>query len=161
MTLIAFCRWLEHTAAATAIAESDWLFPAIESLHVIALTTVVGSIALVDLRLLSLSARRIPVSRLIETTLPLTWAAFVVAVISGALLFATDATGYLENQPFRYKMLLIACAGVNMLVFHFVTGRRLREWSTEHTPAAAKLAGALSLMLWAGTVVLGRWIAFA
>ena len=161
MTLTAFCHWLEHSAVATAIAESDWLFPAIESVHVIALTTVVGSIALVDLRLLSLSARRIPVSRFIDAILPLTWAAFVVAVISGALLFATDATGYLENQPFRYKMLLIACAGANMLVFHFVTGRRLREWSTEHTPGAAKFAGALSLVLWTGTVVLGRWIAFA
>jgi hypothetical protein len=160
MTLFEFCRWLEHTSIATAIAESDWLFPAIEAVHVIALTTVVGSIAMVDLRLLSLLLRNVEPARLIESTLPVTWVAFGFTVASGLLLFGSAATHYLENVPFRYKLLLIGLAGVNMLVFHFVTGARPAVWKVGGTPLGARIAGAASLLLWTGVVVLGRWIAF-
>ena len=150
MTLLEICRWLEDTSIATAIAESDWLFPGVEAVHVIALTTVVGSIAMVDLRLLSLAFRNVEPARLIQSTLPVTWVAFGFAVVSGSLLFASAATHYLDNGPFRYKLLLIGLAGVNMLVFHFLTGAR-----------GARFAGLASLLLWTGAVVLGRWIAFA
>ena len=161
MTLTEFCRWLESSGVATAIAESDWLFPALESVHVIAFTTVLGSIAIIDLRLLCLMYRNVALERLMASTLPVTWVAFVAAVISGVLLFASAATDYVENALFRYKLLLMLVAGANMIVFHFITGRRLQEWHASSTPLAAKAAGVLSLFLWVGTVVLGRWIAFA
>lgn len=161
MTLLEFCHWLEDTSVALAIAESDWLFPGIEAIHVIALTTVVGSIAMVDLRLLSLVLRKVEPARLIQSTLPVTWVAFGFAVVSGALLFASAASHYLDNAPFRYKLLLIGLAGVNMLIFHLVTGARPAEWKTGSTPLGARLAGVASLLLWTGAVVLGRWIAFA
>jgi hypothetical protein len=161
MTLTEFSQRLESSGVATAIAESDWLFPALESVHVIAVTTVLGSIAIIDLRLLSLMSRKVAIGRLMASTLPVTWAAFVVAVISGASLFASAATDYLENALFRYKLLLMLVAGANMIVFHFITGRRLDEWHASSTPLAAKAAGMFSLSLWIGTVVLGRWIAFA
>jgi hypothetical protein len=161
MTLLEFCRWLEDTPMATAIAESDWLFPGLEAIHVVALTTVVGSIAMVDLRLLSVLFRNVDCSRLIQHTLPVTWVAFAFAVASGFFLFASAATNYLENGPFRYKLLLILLAGVNMAIFHFVTGKRLTDWIPPRMPAGAKFAGAASLLLWTGAVVLGRWIAFA
>ncbi len=150
MTLLEFCRWLEDTSIATAIAESDWLFPGLEAVHVIALTIVVGSIAMVDLRLLSLVLRNVEPARLIQSTLPVTWVAFGFAVASGSLLFASAASHYLDNAPFRFKLLLIGLAGVNMFVFHFLTGAR-----------GARFAGATSLLLWTGAVFLGRWIAFA
>jgi hypothetical protein len=161
MTLLELCRWLEDLSVATAIAESDWLFPLVEAVHVIALTIVVGSIAMVDLRLLSLVLRRVDPARLIASTLPVTWIAFGFAVVSGLLLFASAATHYLDNLPFRFKLALIGLAGVNMLVFHFVTGKRPAEWNPARMPPGARFAGVVSLLLWTGAVVLGRWIAFA
>jgi len=74
---------------------------------------------------------------------------------------AVTATSYLGNAPFRYKLLLILLAGANMVLFHFVTGRRPAEWSRGRPPPAARVAGGTSLLRWTGAVALGRWIAFA
>ncbi|MFO7278473.1 MAG: hypothetical protein DIU56_015720 [Pseudomonadota bacterium] len=160
MTTSTFFEWLESTPVSVAIAQSSWLFPAIEAVHVLALTAVVGSIAMVDLRLLSLWSSGVPAGRLVRSLLPVTWVAFAVAVVSGLVLFATGATVYLANEPFRYKLLLILLAGVNMLVFHALAGQRLNSWQAGATPLFARFAGGLSLLFWTGVVFLGRWIAF-
>ncbi len=156
---------LETTRLATAISESTWAFPTIETVHVLAITLVVGSIAMVDLRLLGLSLRRRPIAELLVEVLPWTWTSFVVAVASGALLFASAATHYWGTAPFRAKMLLLALAGANMLVFHLAVQRRLPaaaagDDSRGGPGAAAKLCGAISLCLWIGIVGCGRWIGF-
>jgi len=101
------------------------------------------------------------VRELTGEVLPWTWASFCVAVITGALLFSSNATHYWGTVPFRAKMLLLALAGVNMLVFHGTTYRSLATWDgAAHTPRAAKVAGGLSLALWIGVVTMGRWIGF-
>ena len=87
-----FLLWLESTPPAIAISESSWLFPGIESIHVLAITLVVGSITMVDLRLLGINLRERPVGELIAEVLPWTRASFAVAVCSGALLFSSNAT---------------------------------------------------------------------
>jgi hypothetical protein len=154
------CQWLQSLPFSQEIAESEWLFPTIETLHVLALVLVVGSISLVDLRLLGLRARERPFSQVAREMLPLTWSAFVVAAVAGFLMFASKATTYAANWPFQLKVLCLGLAAINMLVFHCVGNRCLSEWDTTATPMAAKLAGGVSLTLWVTIVAAGRWIGF-
>ena len=156
-----FLHWLETTPPATAISESSWLFPGIESIHVIAIALVVGSISMVDLRLLDVNLRDRPVGELMAEVLPWTWASFAVAVCTGALMFASNASKYWGTVPFRAKMLLLFLAGINMIVFHATTNRSVAFWGRQaRTPRAAKISGGVSLALWIGVVSFGRWIGF-
>ena len=150
---------LRQSDIATAIREGDYLFPSIECVHVLALCIVVGSILVVDLRLLGLASRGRPVRQVITSIVPLTLAAFAVAAAAGGLLFISKADKYLENGFFLAKLGLIAAAGLNMAVFHLVTGRDLDRWGAE-PPTGAKIAGGLSLFLWISVVACGRWIGF-
>jgi hypothetical protein len=155
-------QWLHDTPFATAIRESGVLFPWIESVHVLAVTLVVGSISIVDLRLLGIASVNRSVASLSIEVVPFTWTAFGVAVLTGSALFASHAVGYAHNFQFRMKMLLLVLAGVNMLVFHLIMGRGVGRWSEcAVTPWQGKIAGLISLMLWIGIVAFGRWIGFA
>ena len=161
MTVLDLCTWLEATPLAVSITESEWMFPTIETIHVLALTLVVGSIAMLDLRILGVSNRSLGVMQLSDETLPWTWGAFVVAAISGSLMFVSAATKYYGNVPFRIKLVLLALAGINMAVFHVTAYRAVHTWNTSlPTPTAARVAGSLSLIFWIGVVVAGRWIGF-
>ncbi len=138
------------------------MFPAFESVHVIAITLVVGSVIVVDLRVLGLASRSQRVSALSEEILPWTWAAFVIALISGAFLLAAKAHTYFGNLQFQLKMALMFAAGVNMLVFHWVPYRTVRAWDLGQTaPAMARFACGLSLVFWILIVAMGRWIGFS
>jgi hypothetical protein len=153
--------YLEGSSLADSIRENDVLFPMIESVHVLAICLVVGSILAVDLRLLGVASIGRPVSRVTSGILPLTWGAFVVAVGSGGLLFISNATKYLANGFFIAKLLLIGAAGLNMLVFHAVSARDLPKWDEQaRLPVSARLAGGLSICLWIAVVACGRWIGF-
>jgi hypothetical protein len=154
-------RSIQDTALAQWISTSDAAFPWIETIHVICITTMVGVIAVLDLRLLHAAWSRRPVRQVSAEVLPFTWGAFVLAAITGALLFSSKASEYVENWPFRLKMLTIACAGINMVVFHFTTYRGVDGWDTgQAPPRAARVAAGLSLLFWATVIVFGRWIGF-
>jgi hypothetical protein len=153
--------WLHDTTFGTAIRESAVLFPWIESVHVLAVTLVVGSISIVDLRLLGVASANRSVASVSADVLPFTWTAFIFAVLTGSALFTSHAVGYAQNFQFRMKLLLLVLAGVNMLTFHLIMGRGLGRWSEAGaTPWQGKLAGLISLMLWIGIVAFGRWIGF-
>lgn len=140
---------------------SGWWFANIETLHVLATSAVFGSIAMIDLRLLGVTSRDSRVSRLSREILIYTWVAFALSVITGTLLFISKAETYFHNLQFQLKCLLMALAGVNMLMFHFGTYRRVLEWdSALPPPIGARLAGGLSLALWIGVIFMGRWIGF-
>jgi Family of unknown function (DUF6644) len=159
--LQAFCEWLYNTPFAATIRGNELLFPWFESVHVLAITLVLGSIAVVDLRLLGIASVNRPVTRLIREVLPVTWCAFAVAAITGGTLFTSNAVEYVKNFPFQMKMLLMALAGINMLVFHFVTYRSVGQWDeARRTPLAARFAGGFSIALWLAIVAFGRWIGF-
>ena len=159
--LQSFSEWLQNTAVGSFISASTWAFPTIETVHVFVLVIVVGTIAIVDLRLLSVASRNRSVSQLSNDVLPITWSAFCLAAVTGALLFSSKATEYLANGPFRIKVALLVLAGLNMLLFHFMTYRSVHQWDDAHrAPSAARFAGALSLAFWIGVVVCGRWIGF-
>jgi hypothetical protein len=139
---------------------TEWLFPIIETLHVVALTLVVGSIALIDLRLLGIASRESTVSRLSYEVLPWTWIAYCAAAVFGTLMFMSKAEIYAGNLQFRLKFVCMGLAAINMLAFHFVTYRQVARWDTGVPPPSAKAAGALSLALWIGVVFFGRWTGF-
>jgi hypothetical protein len=160
MSLLAMMTWLEHRPFAIAIAESTWLFPIVETVHVLALTVVVGSVAMMDLRLLGVGSKDRAASEVISSSLPWAWSAFAVAFCAGSMMFSSKAATYYVNVPFRIKMLCLALAAVNMLFFHFFTARGMAAWDRGTPPRAARLAAACSLTLWVVIVATGRWIGF-
>jgi len=160
MSLRTLCDDLQEFGFALAIRESPWLFPTIETIHVLALVLVIGSIMMVDCRLLGIAHRQRSVTRLAGEALPLTWCAFAVAAVAGILLFSSKAATYYDNWPFRIKMLCLALAGLNMLWFQLRIYPHVAEWDHGDVPFAARAAGGVSLCLWVIVVAAGRWIGF-
>src|SRR6478736_1443878 len=109
--------WIGNSSVGVYMAENATAFPLVEGLHVLSISIVIGVIAVVDLRLVGLASKSYRVTRLSGTLLPLTWVAFVAAVITGLLLFASKPQGYFDNIFFRIKMITLVLAGINMLVF--------------------------------------------
>jgi hypothetical protein len=144
----------------TQIRESDWLFPTIETVHVFALVLVVGTIMTVDLRLLGFANKERPFSQVASEMLPWTWMAFGIAALAGMLMFSSKALTYYGNIPFRWKMVCLMLAGINMAIFHWLGTRRLETWDRGRPPRAAKFAGGASLLLWTTIVAAGRWVGF-
>lgn len=154
-------QWFESSSLAIFIQQSSWAFPAIETVHVIAVALVVGTISVVDLRLLGLASTGRPITQLCREILPITWASFVLAVVAGSLMFISQAMEYFVNYAFRAKFIIMALAGINMLVFQLITCRRVSNWDRGSAiPVAGRLAGGISLACWIGIVFFGRWIGF-
>lgn len=146
---------------------SEWLrtslkaLPIVNALHVISIATVFGTIFLVDLRLLGYPNVNRSFTRLHHELVRWTWAAFALAVVSGLLMLAVNAVTYYRNTAFWLKMGVIVVAGINMLVFERWTAKSAPSWDQGvMPPTRARLAGALSLVLWISVIVLGRWIGF-
>ncbi|HJO11454.1 MAG: hypothetical protein QGG67_11930 [Gammaproteobacteria bacterium] len=153
-------RWIdvENWPISWEIGGTSW-FPFLESIHVIAATFVVGSILMVDLRLMGLAAVRYKISTLSKELLPWTWGAFVVAIITGLGMFITRAASHVVNPAFQWKVVLLLLAGINMAYFHFQVYKNIARWDTETvTPTQLKMIGSLSLFLWAGVMLAGRWV---
>jgi uncharacterized membrane protein len=154
-------EWLQASSLAVFIHKTAWAFTTIEVVHVFAVSLVIGTIMIVDLRLLGLASTRRPFAELSRQVLPFTWAAFVIAVIAGSLLFISRATEYFVNTMFWIKMSLIVLAGINMVIFEFITVRGVKEWNLNPTPPSpARLAGGISIACWVLVLVFGRLIAF-
>ena len=161
MSLTDLMKSLQESPIGLAIRESAWMFPTLESIHVVALVLVAGSISIVDLRLLGVSSRNHSITQLSNDVLPWTWSAFVVAALTGSLLFISNASKYFINVPFRFKLVMLALAGTNMLVFNIITSKSIKNWDSDTaTPVAAKVAGTLSLVFWILVIAFGRWIGF-
>lgn len=126
----------------------------------LALTLVVGSVAMMDLRLLGFGSHTRSASEVIANSLPWAWSAFAVAFIAGSLMFSSKAGTYYLNIPFRIKMVCLTLAALNMLVFHFFTARGMVAWDRGMPPPSARFAAACSLTLWIIIVATGRWIGF-
>jgi hypothetical protein len=157
-----FLEWLQALPLAVFIHKTPWAFTTIEVIHIFAVSMVIGTVAIVDLRLLGFASTRRPFAELSRQVLPFTWAAFVLAVVAGSLLFISRATDYFANAVFWVKMSLIVVAGINMAIFEFVTVRDVQKWNLDPTPPRpARLAGGLSITCWVLVVVFGRLIAFS
>jgi MFS family permease len=158
---IGFCQWLESTRASIALHESIWVYPIVESLHVLSLCVFLGLTVLLDLRLLGASLSASPASRVIRRLMPWIIAGFVVIMATGALLFYADPVKTYLNLFFRLKLLFLVAAGLNAALFHLMASRTLPQWDRDpRPPLRARLAGGLSLALWAAIVICGRMMAY-
>jgi hypothetical protein len=153
-------QWLESTPLSLFVMQSAFGFSALDMIHIAAISVVFGMIAVVDLRLLGLASRDCAVTDICGEALPWTWTAFGIAVLTGVVMFTGQAVKYSGNFAFRMKLLLILLAGINMLVFHFVTYRGVAKWDRAPVPLSARVAGAISLACWAAVVAYGRWTAY-
>ncbi len=153
-------RWLENTGVAVAVRESAWLYPAVETMHIIGFVMLVGAAAMFGLRLLGAS-RWLPVTETARHLLKWSRASLLLVVPSGLLLFMSNATALSTNPAFRLKLVLLAAAGVNAYIFHRWPFKTVTAWNRDvPTPAAAKISAVVSLALWASVISCGRFIAY-
>jgi hypothetical protein len=161
MSLLPFCQWLAATPGSTALHESLFMYPLVESVHVLTLCLFVGMSTMLDLRLLGLALRRVPLTDIANRLFPWMFVGFAVMVITGVLLFYAIPVRSYQSIWFRMKVVLLICAGLNAWIFHATIYQSVRNWDvTELVPPRARLAGILSLVFWAGIIVFGRMIAY-
>ncbi len=160
MDISALLKSLEDTGLATGIRNSLYFFPFLESVHVMALSVVFGTIVVVDLRALGVASTHRSFTTMSSELLRITWAAFVVAALTGTLMFTTNARVYFHNTSFRVKMLLLALAGLNMAVFHLTAERSVARWDRSAAPRAGRITAATSIALWIAIILVGRVIGF-
>lgn len=159
--ILAGCRWLESTSVSIGIRESIWTYPIIESAHVLGLTLFMGLLLFWDCRLIGVTFRHVPVSRIWKRLFPWITAGAALMVVTGLLLFWSDPVRFYGNIFFRVKVIGLVLALLNALAFHFGIERRLIDWDTAPTtPRAAWFAGAASISLWVLVIVAGRLIAY-
>jgi hypothetical protein len=156
-----FAEWLASTSGSIALHESLFMYPVVESVHVLTLCIFVGLAATLDLRLMGVTLTRTPVSEVARRLLPWMAGGFVVMVVTGVLLFYAIPIRSWHNVFFRFKLILLVLAGLNAWVFHARIWRSVTDWDLEPvTPRAARFAGTASLLLWAAIIVSGRMIAY-
>ena len=155
---------LEASGLGQAMRQWLWLYPAVETVHIIGIALLFGSIAVLDLRLLGF-IRKVPVRALAAQVLPWSIGAFVLIVPSGLLMFVAHATDFIQSPVFVVKICLIMAALLNAALFHAITFRTADVWDSQEMrelrpPPSARLAGALSLLLWASVIACGRLLAY-
>jgi hypothetical protein len=149
-----FIQWLSDNATANPMNGPEWAFPVVESMHFIGFAFLIGTIAIVDLRLLGLGMRRQPAGQLERDLAPWTYAGVAIMLITGPLMFSADAMTYYVNPSFRIKMACLATALVYNFTLHRMAARSTRPG------LAGMLAACLSLALWTCVLASGRMIAF-
>jgi hypothetical protein len=161
MSFFRFCRLVESSTIGRNVRMSNWMFPTVESFHIVGLILVIGSIMWLDFRLLGFSSRK-SVTKVSLEVMPFAWVGFIVSMSTGIILWTSEAAHLYINPAFRLKMLMLVMIGLNASFFELVTRRNVSHWDVDtRTPIAAKLSGLLSICLWIGVVVAGRWIAYA
>src|SRR6266853_5508737 len=160
-SVVAFLKWLEATPVASGIRNSLFVFPLLESAHVIGLALVLGSIVVIDLRLLGVASRERSFTRMASDILKWTWAAFLLTAATGVLMFMTNAVVYSNNTAFRVKVVLLVLAGLNTLAFELTAARTVQRWDrAPSAPPIAKAVATLSLVLWIAVIFAGLIIGF-
>jgi hypothetical protein len=151
---------IEMSALGQAMRQWLWLYPAVEIVHLVGIALLVGSIIVLDLRLLGLS-RTLPVRKLASHVLPGSAAGLALILPSGLAMFVAHATDLMGNPVFVLKICLIMAAGINAAAFHAGVFRGAAAWDVDATPPlTARAAAALSLLLWISVIACGRLLAY-
>ncbi len=159
--ILEFCKWLASTKWSIALHESLYMYPWIESTHVLSICLFIGILLFIDLRLLGKGFTSIPISRLNSSLLPWSIFGFVLMTITGLLLFYAVPVRNYHNIFFRFKLLLILLAGINMLLFHKKMKKEGHLWDVSNSiPLLVKRSAFASLFLWALVIISGRMIAY-
>jgi hypothetical protein len=156
--LLPYFQWCESSWLGQLIPSSTWLFPVIESVHLLALAVIGGAVLVVDMRLLGFGLRSRAVSEVAGEAYPYLVASLLVMIGTGVPLFFSEAIKCYYSDAFWVKMPALALA----MLFSFTIRRRVSSAAEERYPAATRFAvGALSLMLWSTVGMAGRWIGFS
>jgi Family of unknown function (DUF6644) len=153
-----FCDWLSNTAFSMVIQDELWIIPAVQSIHILAIATVMASIVMVDFRLLGVVGRSQSLPDVAHRYLPWVWGAVVVLACSGSLLIIGEPGRELMSQVFWAKMILLACALTVTGTFQYVLNRRAGFWERRRLLGGA--TAVVSLLLFVAIVAAGRWIAY-
>src|SRR5437763_672826 len=156
MSLLPFFQWCENSGVGETIRRSSWLFPVIESFHLLGLAVIGGAVLIVDLRLFGFGLRRQPVAQLALDAQPWLIGSLLVMLVSGTLLFTSEAIKCYYHIAFWVKMTSLLLA----IVFTF-TFRRKVTMDKRVRPLRNKVVAAISLALWSGVGIGGRWIGFS
>ena len=151
---------LADTPWSIELHESLYMYAITESTHVMSIMLFVGTIAMVDLRLLGISYRQVPVSQMLSRMLPWTIVGFVLLVITGGMLFLAIPVRTYHSLWFRLKCLMILIAAINIIVFTFKVERDKAQWDLGPVPNKSKICAVISLSAWACVIVFGRLIAY-
>ena len=158
MSLLPFFQFCENSAVGETIRNSSWLFPVIESFHLLGLAMIGGAVLIVDLRLFGLGLRRHPVAQLARDAQPWQIGSLIVMVISGVLLFTSEAIKCYYHEAFWVKMTSLFLA----IVFTFTVRRKVAlADETSVGPVWSKVVALVSVTLWSGVGIGGRWIGFS
>lgn len=161
MSLIELSQQLYDSELGTALRESIYMFPIIEGLHLIGLAFSVGLLVFVDLRLLGLFLRFIPIDKLLHPLRPWILVGFLVTIVTGILLFVAAASKIVLLDVFFYKLIFIVLAGINAFWFEVKWGQQIKNWANDQQyPQGVRIAGGLSLALWSLVVITGRLIPY-
>lgn len=153
---------IDNSYIGSNVRDSNWLFPVIESIHVVGIVFLVGASVLLDLRLLNRGyLREQPISKVSSRLLPVMWAAFGVMLFTGTLMVVSESWQCYTSIAFRLKMALLLAVGANVLFFYFVAYRKMRFWEKDAVaPLSARTAAWVSMILWVLIVFAGRGIAY-
>jgi hypothetical protein len=158
MSLLPFFMWCENSTVGEAIRQSTWLFPVIEAIHLLGLAVIGGAVLVVDLRLLGFGLRRQPVAQLVRDAQPWLVGSLMVMLVTGTLLFTSEAIKCYDHVAFWAKMSFLFLA----ILFTFTVHRRVAMADeTRVGPIWSKVVGLVSVMLWSGVGIGGRWIGFS
>ena len=156
-----FVAWLAATEGSIALHESLYMYPLVETVHVVGIMLFAGTIAMVDLRLLGRAFTDTPVSEMTSRILPWTVAGFAVMAVTGVLLFYAIPVRTYHSVWFRLKLVLLVGAAINVWFFHWRVQRDRARWDREKIPPrGARISAAISLAVWTGVIVAGRMIAY-
>jgi hypothetical protein len=157
---MAFLEWLQTTDLGIFVAETLWAYPLFETLHTLGMALLVGSLGLINLRVLGYK-RELPIVGTLDL-LPLAWLGFSVNLVSGLALFASDAVYFWSSVTFKVKLMLILLAGINAFVLSQSVFRDARRGVPDpgRAATAARVFAASSLVFWVGAIIAGRLIAY-
>jgi len=155
--LLPIFKWFDKSWIGTFIADSRWLFPAVEAVHIVALCLLFGALLMLNLRLLGFSLTEKPVRQLAKELAPWVFCSLVIILTTGVLLFSSEALKSYASVPFQVKMLFLFAA----MIFHYTVYRRITRSDDAHiSPAWGKVAAIVSILLWLGVGIGGRGIGF-
>lgn len=155
----ALLSWVEGLPLAVWIRTGAWPFAIVNTGHVVGIALLFGGIAVLDLRLLGAATRAIDIAKLARLVLPVAASGFVLAAVTGVLMFIANAREYGAHPLFAWKLALITAAGANALLLHMTSWRRREFWGAR-VPISARAAAVASLGLWLGVIACGRLMAY-
>ena len=159
--LLSIIQWIAHTRASDTISNATWIIPLFQTIHIVAIAVVVSTMGMLDLRLMGVSGTRYSMRSSVQRYVPWMWVSVLVLLCTGAVLIVGEPERSLGNWVFQVKMGLLASVLIITLVFSQVVRRNIDSWEKSAThQRTAKLTGLISLLLWVGIVVAGRWIAY-